>query len=104
MTKDINGTSILSGDYVLYAALWDRSATLKYGRVTIIKKREAKWRGDSVVAVQVVSVDRDFDRNWELQAKGRPVSLGFPDRMVVVPEKSVPKEAREILDAAWDNQ
>lgn len=109
--KDINGHDIKPGNYVLYAALWDRSATLKYGIVVKLKKREKRWsfndHEDDEPTVGVISVDRtykSYDNGqptgliWGLQAKGKEVTLGFLDRLCVVHEESVPKAVRKILD------
>ncbi len=108
--QDINGHDIQPGDYVAYAALWDRSATLKYGIVVKLKERKPKWYKNTgnppEPTVGVVSVDRTtkweagvcLGVTWELQAKGREVTLGFLDRMLVVDEISVPETVRRILD------
>ena len=109
--EDIAGNPIKEGDYVLYAALWSRSATLKYGRV--IKLTMAKspdWRGESPPKVQVVTVDRGWDDKWEIQGggwenkdpeKAKLVTLGFVDRMMVVTKAQIPEDARKLLDAAY---
>jgi hypothetical protein len=96
---DIAGQPILVGSLIAYAALWSRSATLKYGRVTRLEEREpSSWgNGQPIPTVRAVSVDRSFGDKWELQNKGREVSLGFVDRMLVVNGGQVPEEAFRLL-------
>ena len=118
--RDINGREIVAGDYVLYAALWGRCATMKYGRVTRFDRRKPSWKGDDgpkATTVKVVSADRESiwsarDPNepwrrpeivgvrWVLQNDGREVTLGFPERMVVLPPELVPDDVRELLGVA----
>lgn len=116
MTKkheDISGRIIKVGDYVIYAALWSRSATLKYGRVLYLT-----WGSNglesNVCKIQIVSVDRSWDDSWELQGSGyygfgpkpdikdtKVQTLGFLDRTLVVTKTQIPESARKFLDAAY---
>jgi len=99
MYKDIAGQTIKPGDIVLYASLWDRSATLKYGRVTRLCSREA-WRGHKrgeTPTLRVVTVDRDWDGKWEIQKKGAEVTLMWLDRMLVVTPALVPAKVALLL-------
>lgn len=113
---DLSDREIVPGCYVCYAALWSRSAMMKFGRVTRLGERKRnKWDAESKSdpVVVVVTVDRTYARDpntgrcdynklvWELQAKGREITLSFPERMIVVDESRVPGEARDLLDAAF---
>lgn len=108
---DLAGNAIHVGDYVVYAALWSRSATLKYGRVVKLVNIYGEPTGAEYYKVQVVSVDRSYDDKWELQGAGwgekhdvtktKIQTLGFLGRMIVVGNAQVPTEARKLLDAAY---
>lgn len=101
---DIGNTEITVGSYIAYAALWSRSATLKFGRVTALAFRESLWarpEDKTVPTIKCVSVDRQWNDNWQVQSRGKPVTLAFLDRMIVVGPTQVPDAAREILDAAF---
>lgn len=106
--KDLNGIDIRPGDYIVYSALWDRSAILKYGVVTRLEKRKGSYYSNTqeVPTLRVVSVDRSGRWNketnehyyvWELQNKGKEITLGFLDRLLVVPKAMVPEEAFNLL-------
>lgn len=105
---DIAGKRIEVGDFILYAALWDRSATLKYGLVTKLAEREESWvpalRGPGKVpTIRAISVDRGWHhegRRWSLQKQGKPITLSFTDRMLAVGVADVPAEVRTMLRAA----
>lgn len=105
--QDIAGTPILDGDYVVYAALWSRSA-LKYGRIVGLTLDKATGKNPHV---QLVTVDRAWDDVWELQGGGwkerndpdkcRVQTLMFLDRMLVVTADRVPEEVKKLLDKAY---
>lgn len=122
---DIADNEINPGDFVVYAALWDRSATLKYGIVTRLSERKkseyTRNEGDKYT-VRVLSVDRTtrwvlvpngpslgttshVERRktvtWELQKNGKEMALGFLDRLLVVPVAMVPVEALTVLRRAY---
>ncbi len=109
--EDLAGNPIKVGDYVAYAALWSRSATLKYGRVLALTETKVPSYGsEKAPKVQVVTVDRSWDDSWEIQgggwenkdpAKAKLVTLGFVDRMLVVTKAQIPDDARKLLDAAY---
>jgi hypothetical protein len=101
---DLAGQEILPGSFIVYSALWDRSAVLKYGIITRLAVRK-NWRaGDpDIVTLRAITVDRKWGQwgrgavSWELQKKGGETTLGFTDRTLVVPESSVPAAARDLL-------
>lgn len=108
--KDIGEQNIKPGAFVIYAALWDRCATLKYGIVTRLASREDWRRGEKVdvPTIRVLSVDRStrhhqgtWTVHWELQKEGKEMALGFLDRLLVVPENVVPDEALKLLKDAY---
>ena len=113
--EDLAGNDIKAGDYVAYAALWSRSATLKFGRVTSLVIGKMGYPETTIPKIQVVSVDRTWNDTWELQGvpwqeksdgkynfeKSKVQTLGFLDRMLVVDKSMVPAEARKLLDAAY---
>lgn len=93
--KDLADQPIAVGDYVVYSAAAGRSAVMKMGQVVALGKRKGHeyrqpgWeRVDTVhPTLKVVSVDAwRGDSSWRnaLQNKGRPVTLGFLDRVLVV--------------------
>jgi len=116
---DVADNEIEVGAYIVYAALWSRSATLKYGRVVKCVTAEqdkydyAKDTSAKVeyYKIQVVSVDRSYNDKWELQGAGwgekhdvskvKIQTLSFLDRMLIVDKYQVPEEARKLLDAAY---
>jgi hypothetical protein len=94
--KDIVGKEIQVEDFIIYAALWDRSATLKFGIVTQLSQRE---NGDPTI--KVITVDRTYKGVWGLQNNGRPITLGFLDRLMVLNEIDV-NEVEDILLTAYN--
>lgn len=100
--KDLAGKQIEVGSFVVYAALWDRSAVLKYGIVSSLKERKDAWRPQTrdygpIPTVGIVSVDRGWEHQWELQNDGKEITLGFVDRCLVVPTFAVPTDAMHLL-------
>jgi hypothetical protein len=104
--KDLAGSPFTEGCYVVYAALWSRSATLKYGKVVnlVVPPPDTTPYRNPVFKLQVVSVDRTYKNAWELQgkdkvdpSKGRLQTLSFLDRILRVSEAQVPEEARVLL-------
>ena len=110
VARDLSGILIAPGDYIVYAALWDRSAVLKYGLVTrlgLSKPRysyKLKKHDVQEPTVRVVTVDRDFEHKWELQKKGNEVALGFVDRLLVISDDCVPEDARKLLITAYQQR
>lgn len=102
--KDLSGREIAIGDYICYAALWSRSAHLKYGRVLTLKNEK----------VGCVAVDRSWKNTWLLDGvvrwDGGPLrparvnTLSFLDRLLVVTCDQLPDEARILLDEAYEQR
>lgn len=114
--KDITGRDIQIDDFIVYAALWDRSATLKYGKVVALITGNKGRNQCEVPKIQCVTVDRSFSSPWFVQGmdewavesahgKGkriRPaiVTLMFLDRLQVLPPEMLPSGVRVLLDDA----
>jgi hypothetical protein len=95
--RDIAGNAVTVGNIIVYAALWDRSATLRYGRVVALATRTTNQPGVVKPTVRAITVDRGHDGVWNLQKDGGQVTLGFLDRLLVVHCDQVPPGALEIL-------
>ncbi len=111
MHKDVAGNEIMRGTYIAYCALHGRSACFKYGVVTkLVEKldppRYNSQPGDPPTysrSVQLISVDKGWDEKWNLQGKNdkgraKVITLGYTDRILVVPPELVPEDARKVLD------
>lgn len=95
--KDLAGREIKVGDYVIYAALWSRSAVLKFGKVVSLAARkhgEYSLKKEDTPTLRVTSVD-NFLGKYELQNHGTPITLGFLDRVLVI--DSVPDNIAKLL-------
>lgn len=113
--KDIAGTDILVGQYVVYAATWGRCATLKYGKVVSLTSGPQCFRDDTVSKIQCVTTDRNRGGwfvqgmdEWALEsakssgkaAKPKVVTLAFLDRLQVLPPGMLPNGVKKLLDNA----
>ena len=99
--KDLAGHTVVPGDFIVYAALWDRSAVLKYGIVTELYQQD-KWYQGIQPAVKAITVDRTWkEPGWELQKSGQPVVLSFLDRLLIVGNDRVPGGAQKLLLDAY---
>lgn len=105
--KDLAGNDIRVGDYVVYSALWDRSAVLKFGKVERLAEREANWyRKKPEATIRVRTVDRHTEwrdgkplkEYWMLQKQGQETTLGFLNRMLVIGSEHVPPDALRVLN------
>lgn len=107
--KDLGENQISVDSFIVYSALWDRSAILKFGIVTRLATREERWRGEVQPrpTIRVITVDRKVnhdtgDYEWVLQKKGGEVTLGFTDRVLHVPPYLVPNRVKNLLTDARD--
>lgn len=100
--KDMFGRDIKVGDYIVYAGLADRSGVLRAGRVielthskTGYGEPEPKIKCESWnnFRAQGYSWDKDSGRS----GKQKAVSLGFLDRLIVVPEEIVSQKVKDDL-------
>ena len=110
---DLAGHEIKPGDFIVYAALAGRSATMKYGRITKLAFREKSWKtrdGGEHPTVRAVTADRHqrwlphsdtYIEEWQVQNKGKEITLGYLEQLLVIPEALVPAEAlNELLKHA----
>lgn len=102
--QDLNGREIEVGNYIVYPALWSRSAILKFGKVvkinplTIDKYGSAKPETISMLGVEYQSYEKDikFIPNQTISA------LKFDYRLMVIDASAINLEAKKLLDAMWD--
>lgn len=98
--KDMFGREIKVGDYIVYAALADRSGVLRAGRVLELTKSKTS-HGTPVPKVKCESWNYYQSQNsWRenVTGKQKAVSLSFLSRMVVVPESYVSQKIKDDLD------
>jgi hypothetical protein len=102
--KDLVGQEIKVGDYVAYAAAWDRSAVLHIGRVrqlTETKEKVYDYHRESSKHHPKVRVRSAEPRRWgeeKWRAQMKDVSLGFFDRLIVLDPRTLPQELLDLLD------
>lgn len=95
--KDMVGKNISVGCYIVYAALWSRSATLKLGKVVELSSRPpGYYQTEPTLTIKVVTVDRSWNNTWESQKDGKPITLGFLDRVLIVDD--VPENVKSLLE------
>lgn len=103
---DYGGTTIREGDFIVYAALLGRCACVRYGLVTrlVEPKKKSEWDRSKTKPIRVVAVQDEYQHNidrgkppWSLLNEGKEISLGFPDRLVVMEPKQVPVAVRSLL-------
>ena len=95
--KDFLGNEIRQVDYIVYATTWCRDPILKYGKVLEIKDgRKFVVRG---VGLYVHKEWPDPNEKWIKYERQRSNSL-LPQnrRIVVVEERMVPIEVRDMLN------
>lgn len=109
--RDMFGREIKVGDYIVYAGLADRSAVLRAGRVielTYSKTGSVKYdpkTGERTLVkepkIRCESWNNYRSQGWngeERSGKQKAVSLGFLDRLIVVPEEYVSQKVKDDLD------
>lgn len=98
--KDMFGRNIKVGDYIVYAGLADRSGVLRAGRVIELTHSKTGY-GKPEPKVKCESWNNYRSKGWngeEKSGKQKAVSLGFLDRMIVVPEEIVSEKIKKDLD------
>jgi len=91
--KDMFGRDIKVGDYIVYGGLADRSAVLRAGRVLRLTEN-GKIFCESWNNYQAKGY------SWETEEKSgkqKNVTLGFLDRLIVVPEDYVSEKIKRDL-------
>lgn len=93
--KDLFGRDIKVGDYIVYAAVDGRSATMRTGRVLELSHSKPSEYGSDPIEpkITVASWSNFRATGWsndhERSGRQKNVKLGFLDRLVVVPEDQV---------------
>jgi hypothetical protein len=108
--KDMFGNDIKVGDYIVYGGLADRSAVLRAGRVVALTQSTKKvrfydrsigeFRNDYEPKIRCQSWNNFLSQDWggkEKSGKQKDVSLGFFDRLIVVPEEIVSQKIKDDL-------
>lgn len=110
---DYGGFAIKPGDFIAYAALLGRCACIRYGLVTrlVEPKKKAEWDYSKTKPIRVVAVQDEWQHNidqgkppWHLLNEGKELSLGFPDRLVVMRPDQIPDAVRNNLLCALRKQ
>lgn len=98
--EDFTGNMIVAGDYIAYAVGYGDTVILKFGRVLSIDLVDRYFKQG--IEIKTVTVTRGW-KEFELQKKGKPVVLSFPERTIVLEPLAVPTKVRELLDKAYDS-
>lgn len=93
--KDMFGRDIKVGDYIVYAGLADRSAVLRAGRV--VELTFSKTGYSELPKIKVESWNNFRAQGEGLSGKQKAVSLGYLDRLVVVPKDFVSEKIKTDL-------
>ena len=114
---DMFGREIKVGDYVVYAGLADRSAVLRAGRVieltyskqevSIYDRKTGKHSYGYEPKIRCESWNNFRSQGWkgeERSGKQKAVSLGFLDRLIVVPEDYVSEKIKNDIDGEVDSR
>jgi hypothetical protein len=97
---DMFGREIKVGDYIVYAGLADRSAVLRAGRVIELTHSKTGY-GEPEPKIRCESWNNYRAQGWhgeQKSGKQKAVSLGFLDRMIIVPEEYVSEKIKNDLD------
>lgn len=93
--KDLAGTEIKEGSFVVYAAALGRCAVLKYGVVTRLVEKENQYTQEMDYSIRILSADMYSGEGWTIQKKGKEITLAFFDRTTVV--ERLPDAAKKLL-------
>jgi hypothetical protein len=98
--KDIFGREIKVGSCIVYAAVDGRSGVLRIGKVIeLTESKHADYKTHKKdPKVKVISCEH-WENCWRGDKRlSKAVSLGFLDRICIVPEESLSHEYRFLLD------
>ena len=98
--KDMFGRDIKVGDYIVYAGLVDRSAVLRAGRVIELTHSKTN-HSEPKPKIRCESWNSFRSQGWSVEEKSgkqAAVSLGYLDRLVVVPQEYVSYKVKRDLD------
>jgi len=111
--RDMFGREIKVGDYVVYAAVDGRSAVQRVGRVTKLSSGSGSWRGESIpkIVCETWNYHQAVRSDWDRETReythvpfgqsgkqSKQVSLGFLERLVIVPAEHVHPKIIEDLN------
>ena len=97
IVHDICGKVISVGDYIIYATSRGRSPALKFGFVLDFKPPLYSYEGEA--RIKVIGVDTNYSNSNSAGWVNRMAAwLRFPQRIVVITEKSVPAAVIELMD------
>lgn len=109
--KDMFGNDIKVGDYIVYAGLADRSGVLRAGQVIELTcTKETRYGGEPEPKIRCRSWNnfKAQSRSWKAEdpsGRQKDVTLGFLDRMIVVPAEQVSEKIKKDLAGpvcGWD--
>jgi hypothetical protein len=92
------GNPISAGDYIVYAALFSRSAQLRCARVDALTSRAVGYDGKSCPTLRVCAAAYAWwanDKKPDPQSK--PVTLGYLERCIVVSPSVVSDGFKEAI-------
>jgi hypothetical protein len=101
------GREIVSSNFIAYGHNLGRCAGLRLGVVIEVRTKANEWSGKVSVNLLVIGIDDDYSPIGEGGARKnakqmkplpRKSTLLFPERTVIVPHESVP---RDVVDALW---
>lgn len=98
---DMFGKEIKVGDFIVYGAVDGRSGTLRAGQVLELKETK-NWSGEVEPKVFVKSWSNFRSKGWGApddtrSGRQKNVTLGFLDRLIVVPEEVVGEKVKKDL-------
>lgn len=97
--KDMFGRDIKVGDYIVYGAVDGRSGTLRAGRVLELTVGSVGYKAGPKIKAETWSNFRSQGWSGEVKSgkQSKAVSLGFLDRLIVVPAEIVSEKIKEDL-------
>jgi hypothetical protein len=96
---DKSGHEITVGAYIVYGHALGRCAGLRFGKVLAIKpKAKPRSRLDSQWSITVIGYDDDALMAYN-RVCDRTGTLGYPDRIMVIPRGWLTDEIKSALDS-----
>lgn len=101
---DKSGHPITVGSYIVYGHALGRCAGLRFGKVLGVKRKpKPSYRelldSDSQWSVTVIGFNDDFSWCNSYGINDKTGTLGFPDRILVIPPEWLTEEIRSALDS-----
>lgn len=106
--KDMFGREIKVGDYIVYGAVDGRSGTLRAGQVLELKEGKG-YGGEMEYKVFAKSWSNFRAKGWgapdnERSGRQKNVTLGFLDRLIVVPAETLSDKVKQDLEGGVANR